>query len=153
MKTLQIGVFLILAMAFSICATAATDFGPAENSLGEYRAIRYENVYTKVPTSGKLVSIKITDNGRIYYICREKSGYAIYHLEVRLMEGIKEKIEQEVREKSRKWDQVHPDELLFTKGRYERELKKRLNKYKEAVWVRNEIIVEEPPQRPEKAGR
>jgi len=153
MTALPVVMSLILTACFSICASAETDFGPAENSVGGFRAIRYENAYTKVPTSGKLVSIKITDSGRIYYICKEKNGYAIYHLEIRLLEGFKGKIEQEVKEKSRKWDQVHPDELLFTKGRYERELNKRLNKYKEAVWVRNEIIVEEPPQKPEKAGR
>jgi len=144
---------LILTGALSICAHSATDFGLAENSLGGFRAIRYENVYTKVPTSGKLVSIKITDRGRIFYICREKNGYAIYHLETRLMEGYREKIEQEVKEKSRKWEKVHPDELLFTKRRYERELNKRLDKYKEAVWVRNEIIVEGSPQRTEKTGK
>ena len=51
----------------------ATDFGPAENSLGSLRTIRYENIYTKVPTTGKLVSIKITDNGTTHYICKEKT--------------------------------------------------------------------------------
>ncbi len=153
MKAISIGIASILAAGFSVCAQAAADFGLAENSLGGFRAIRYENVYTKVPTSGKLVSIKITDSGRIYYICREKSGYAIYHLETRLMEGYREKIEQEVKEKSRQWDKVHPDELLFTKRRYERELNQRLNKYKEAVWIRNEIIVEEPSHKPERAGK
>jgi hypothetical protein len=153
MKVRSIGMSLFLTGAFSICAYAAPDFGLAENSLGGFRAIRYENVYTKVPTSGKLVSIKITDSGRTYYICREKNGYAIYHLEIRLMGGVKEKIEQEVKDKSRKWDKVHPDELLFTKRRYQRELNKLLDKYKEAVWVRNQIIVEESSQRPEKAGK
>ncbi|MBI4961697.1 MAG: hypothetical protein HY913_00325 [Desulfomonile tiedjei] len=153
MKALLIGLFLMLTAGFSISANAAADFGVAENALGGLRGIRYENVYTKVPTSGKLVSIKITDSGRIYYICREKTGYAIYHLEIRPIEGYKEKIEEEVKEKSRKWDQMHPDELLFTKGRYERELNKRLNKYREAVWVRNEIVVEEPPQKPERGGK
>ena len=69
------------------------------------------------------------------------------------MEGFKEKIEQEMKEKSQKWDQAHPDELLLTKGSHERDLNRRLNKYKEAVWIRNEIVVDEPSQRPEKARK
>ncbi len=121
------------------------EFGLAENSLSEFRAIKYENIYTKVPTSGKLVSIKITDNGRIYYICRETAGYVVYHLEVRPIDGFKEKIEKELKEKGRQWNLVHPDELLFTKERYNYDLKKILHKYSEAVWVRNEIVIQEPP--------
>jgi len=124
----------------------AADFGPAESILGDVRAVRYENVYTKVPSSGKLVSIRITDSGRVYYICREKSAYAIYHLEIRPMEGYKEKIEQELKEKNRNWDKTHPDELLFTRETLDREMKKNLRKYCEAVWVRNEIVVQEPPK-------
>ncbi|HMK36309.1 MAG TPA: hypothetical protein VK463_14640 [Desulfomonilaceae bacterium] len=133
-------------LLFGAESAGSADFGLAENALGELRGTRYENVYTKVPTSGKLISIKITDSGKIYYICREKTGYAIYHLEVRPIAGFKEKIEQELKDTGRQWDRMHPDELLFTKERYDHELKKRLLKYSEAVWVRNEIIVEEPPK-------
>ncbi len=103
-KVLVIGVFLsfILAQALPVFSM---NFGLAENALGEFRAIRYENVYTKVPTTGKLASIKITDNGKIYYICKEKSGYVIYNLEIRPIAGYKDKIEQELKEVGRKWDQ------------------------------------------------
>jgi len=66
------------------------DFGLAENSLSVFRAIKYENTYTKVPTTGKLVSIKMTDSGKTYYICREKSGYVIYSLEIRPIPSLKE---------------------------------------------------------------
>ena len=121
------------------------EFGLAENLLSEFRAIKYENIYTKVPTSGKLVSIKIADNGRIYYICREATGYVIYHLEIRPIDGFKEKIEKELRDKGRQWNLVHPDELLFTKERYNYDVKKTLQKYSEAVWVRNEIVIQQPP--------
>jgi hypothetical protein len=134
-------VAFLAAPAFS----SADNFGLAENALGEFRATRYENVYTKVPTSGKLVSIKITDGGKIYYICREKAGYVIYNLEIRPVPGCKDKIEQELRDAGKKWDHVHPDDLLFTKERYDDDLKRKLNKYTEAVWVRNEIIVKEKP--------
>jgi hypothetical protein len=128
-----------------VCADAeATDFRPAENSLSEYGSVRYENVYTKVPTSGKLVSIKISDNGTIYYICREKTGYAIYHLEIRFIENFRDKIQQEIKDKSRNWDKTNPDELLLTRDAHDRELKRHINKYSEAVWVRNEIVIDEP---------
>jgi hypothetical protein len=153
MKARYIAMFVSIMAGFSTFPAGATDFGLAENSLGGFRSIRYENIYTKVPTSGKLVSIKITDSGLIYYICREKNGYAIYHMEVRPIEGFKEKIEQELKEKSQKWDREHPDELLFTKGRYQREVNRRLKKYREGVWIRNEIVVDEPSHRPEKTGR
>lgn len=140
--------FLVLAV-MGYCAVpcpAASDFGLAENSLSEFGAIRFENVYTKVPTTGKLVSLRITDNGTIYYICREKNGYAIYHLEIRPMEKFKEKIEAEIQETKRNWNKVHPDELLFTKERLDRDLKRKINKYSEAVWVRNEIILPQLPK-------
>jgi hypothetical protein len=128
-----------------ICPTVfGSEFGLGENSLSEFRAIKYENIYTKVPTTGKLVSIKIADNGRTYYICREAAGYVIYHMEVRPIDGYKEKIEKELREKGRQWNLVHPDELLFTRERYNYDLKKTLHKYSEAVWVRNEIVVQDP---------
>ena len=126
--------------------TAGTDFGPQENALGEFKGVRYENIYTKVPTSGKLVAIKITDSGKIYYICKEKSGYVIYNLEIRPPEGFQEKIQQELKKKTRNWANVNPDELVFTKEIFERELKRQLSKDSEAVWVRNEIIIEEPVQ-------
>jgi hypothetical protein len=137
---------LLATLLFGAIPARSADFGVAENALGEFSGIRYENVYTKVPTTGKLVSIKITDNGRIYYICREKSGYAIYHLEFRPIPGYREKIGQELKDAGRDWDHMHPDELLFTKERYDTELKKTLSKYSEAVWVRNEIVVDQPLQ-------
>jgi len=135
---------LCLALAFHLHLACATDFRPAENALGEFRSVRYENIYTKVPTTGKLISIKITDEGTIYYICREKSGIAIYHLEVRPDENLQDKIRQQLKEKSQNWDRNHPDELLFTKDQYTRELKRHMNKYSDAVWVRNEILIQEP---------
>jgi hypothetical protein len=125
------------------CCLASAEFGPAENALSEFRSVRYENVYTKVPTSGKVISLKITDSGKIFYICREKTGYAVYHLEVRPIEGFKDKIDQELREQSKKWDQIHPDDLLLTKKIINREVQKRINNFSEAVWVRNEILVED----------
>lgn len=144
MKTLVTLAITILACVLVAHSVVSSDFRPAENSLGEYRSIRHENVYTKVPTSGKLVSIKITDNGTIYYICREKSGYAIYHLEMRPIESFRDKMQQELKEKSRNWDKTNPDELLLTKDAYDREMKRQMNKYMDAVWVRNEIIIAEP---------
>jgi hypothetical protein len=122
---------------------AAPGFGLQENALGEFKAVRYENVYTKVPTSGKLVAIKITDSGKIYYICKEKSGYVIYNLEIRPPEGFQEKIQQELKKKTRNWAHVNPDDLVFTKEIFERELKRQLSKDSEAVWVRNEIIIDD----------
>ena len=119
----------------------AAEFGLAENILGLYGAIRYENTYTRVPTSGKIVAIKITDSGTTYYICREKSGYVIYHLEIRPMKGHKKKVEQVLKEESRKWNASHPNELFLTKGRFDEELEK-LKKYREAVWIRNEVLVD-----------
>jgi hypothetical protein len=143
MRLLTISLLFVMSILTAIPARSA-DFGLAENALGEFSGTRYENVYTKVPTTGKLVSLKITDNGRIYYICREKNGYAIYHLEFRPVPGYKEKLEQELKDAGRKWDRTHPDELLFTKERYDTELRKKLSKYSEAVWVRNEIVVDQP---------
>ncbi len=142
-----IGILVLALTLFSpIPARSAADFGLAENSLSEYGAIRFENVYTRVPTTGKLVSLRITDNGTVYYICREKNGYAIYHLEIRPMEKFKEKIEAEIKETKKNWDKVHPDELLFTKARHDRDLKRKINKFSEAVWVRNEIILPRLPK-------
>lgn len=139
-----LGAALFGLIVLSVCVTMplhAADFGLAENVLGGFGAIRYENTYTKVPTSGKIVSIKITDSGTIYYICREKAGYVIYHLEIRPLKGHEKKVERVLKDKSRKWNRSHPDELLLTKDRLEKELGK-LNKFREAVWIRNEIVVD-----------
>jgi hypothetical protein len=143
----------LLAAIPWVSSSHAGDFGLAENALGEYGAVRYENIYTKVPTSGKLVSLKVADNGRVYYICKEKSGFVIYHLEVRPMEGFRDKIEQDLKDKSKKWEKLHPDELLFTRERLDQELKKRANKYSEAVWVRNEIVIDDPKPRPDRVEK
>jgi hypothetical protein len=144
MKILTLMSLVIIVATVQPDFTGATGFGPRENALSEFKGVRYENIYTKVPTSGKLVAIKITDSGKIYYICKEKSGYVIYHLEIRPPEGFQEKIQQELKKKTRNWAHVNPDELVFTKEIFERELKRRLSKESEAVWVRNEIIIEEP---------
>jgi hypothetical protein len=119
------------------------EFGPAENALQEYRGVRYENVYTRVPTKGKLANIRIADNGRIFYICREGAGFAVYHLEVRPMEGFRSVMEDEFKKAGKKWDEVMPDDLLLTQDRMDYEVRKQIRKYSEAVWVRNEIVVEE----------
>lgn len=137
--------FLVI-ICFLAADCSAADFGVPENALNEFRSIKYENIYTKVPTSGKLVSIRITDGGKTFFVCKEKSGYAIYNLEVRPIAGLKEKMEQEVKDYIKKWDNLLPDELLLTKERNDAELNKKLQKYCEAVWVRNEIIIEEPQQ-------
>ncbi len=141
---------LLLGIIFSLLITVicqisanAGEFGLAENVLSEYGAVKFENHYTRVPTTGKLVSIKITDSGKIFYICREKNGYAIYNLEIRPLEGFKDKIEQDLKNKPQKLEKINPDELLLTKERLDYQIKKRLNKYSEAVWIRNEIVV--PP--------
>jgi|WetSurMetagenome_2_1015567.scaffolds.fasta_scaffold1285874_1 hypothetical protein len=144
MKALGTVGLAILVTLLVLRTAGGSDFRPAESALGEYRSLRYENVYTTVPTTGKLVSIKITDNGTIYYICREKSGYAIYHLEYRPVENFRDKMQQELKEKSRNWEKTNPDELLFTKDACDREAKRQMNKYMDAVWVRNEIVVPEP---------
>lgn len=141
MKSIALSLW-ILALAASL--VQAADFGLAENSLNEFRAIKYENMYTKVPTTGKLVSIKMTDSGKVYYICREKTGYVIYNLEIRPIPGFKEKIEQDQKDTGKKWDKMHPDELLLTKEKHDYEMKKRMHKYSEAVWIRNEIVIDEP---------
>ncbi len=146
MKILMFVSLVIIVATVQPDVTGGTDFGPQENALGDFKGVRYENIYTKVPTSGKLVAIKITDSGKIYYICKEKSGYVIYNLEIRPPEGFQEKIQQELKKKTRNWANVNPDELVFTKEIFERELKRQLSKDSEAVWVRNEIIIEEPVQ-------
>jgi hypothetical protein len=131
---------------FPMVHAAATDFRPAENALGEFRSVRYENIYTRVPTSGKLVSIKITDNGTVYYICREKSGFAIYNLEIRPIPNARERIQQELKQKTLNWNHNNPNELLFTKDQYDREWKRHIRKYSDAVWIRNEIVIPELPK-------
>lgn len=134
-------VFVILCGLVASVPAHSPDFGLAENVLEQYRAVRYENTYTKVPTTGKLVSLKISDSGKIYYICREKTGYVIYHLDIRPVEGYHEKIQEELKEKARQWDRTNPNDLLFTKEHYEQEYNRLRTKYSEAVWVRNEIII------------
>lgn len=146
MKTLPLAFISCLTFMTVFISTGSAEFGLAENALSEFGAVRFENIYTKVPTTGKVVSIKITDNGTIYYICREKNSYAIYHVEIRPMENFREKIEQDSKEKNRKWEKIHPEELLLTKDRHDYETKKRLNRYSEAVWVRNEIVVDSRQQ-------
>jgi len=136
-------IFSLLVTGTCVNFAYASDFGLAENILSQYGAVKFENHYTRVPTTGKLVSIKITDGGKIFYICREKNGYAIYNLEIRPLEGFKDKIEQDLKNKPQKLEKIHPDELLLTKERHDYEVNKRLNKYSEAVWIRNEIVV--PP--------
>lgn len=133
----------VLVLGLTVGLARAMDFGLAENSLSEFKAIKYENTYTKVPTTGKLVSIKMTDSGKTYFICREKSGYVIYNLEIRPIPDLKDKMEQELKDTGKKWDLVHPDELLLTREKLDHDLKKKIHKYSEAVWVRNEIVVEE----------
>ncbi|MBM4325538.1 MAG: hypothetical protein FJ118_00095 [Deltaproteobacteria bacterium] len=123
---------------------AAQEFPTPEYALRDAKAIRYESVYTRIPSTGKLATIKITDSGRIYYVCREKSGYAIYHVEFRPAERFKAQMEKELRDLAAKWDRVKPDELLFTKETYEQERLKCIQRYSEAVWVRNEIVMSKP---------
>ena len=144
MRSLAGIIFSLLAIVICDNSFIAGEFGLAENVLSEYGAVRFENHYTRVPTTGKLVSIKITDGGKIFYICRERNGYAIYNLEIRPLEGFKDKIEQNLKNKPQKLEKINPDELLLTKERLEFETRKRLNKYSEAVWIRNEIVVPAP---------
>lgn len=141
MRLLSGIIFLLSISVMSANPVKAGEFGLAENVLSEFRAVKFENRYTRVPTTGKLVSIKITDGGKIFYICREKNGYAIYNLEIRPLEGFKDKIEQDLKNKPQKLEKINPDELLLTKERLEYEKNKKLNRYSEAVWVRNEIVI------------
>ena len=146
MKVRIIVAVFVLTMGLQAGSANSTDFPVAENALGEFNSVRYESIYTTIPTTGKLVSIKITDSGKIYYICKEKSGYAIYNLEIRPTESFEEKVRQGLKEKTRNWDRVDPDDLLFTKEKHEQEVRRDLRKYCDAVWVRNEIIVKESSQ-------
>jgi hypothetical protein len=133
-------VLLILIAAFP---AYAGEFGIPENILNDYRAVRHESVYTKVPTTGKLVSVKITDSGRVFYVCRERTGYVIYSLEIRPIAGFEEKVREELKNSGRNWNADHPNELLYTKDFADAQIRRRLSKYTEAVWVRNEIVVPE----------
>ena len=119
MRSLAGIIFSLLAIVICDNSVNAGEFGLAENVLSEYGAVRFENHYTRVPTTGKLVSIKITDGGKIFYICRERNGYAIYNLEIRPLEGFKDKIEQDLKNKPQKLEKINPDELLLTKERLE----------------------------------
>ncbi len=139
---------MVLIMACVGVAGWAADLGPTDNSSRVFRSTRYEQTFTRVPSTGQLVGVKVADNGRMYYICKEKTGYVIYHQEIRPATEFKDKIEQEMKDWSRKWDNVNPDELVFTKERYYDELKKRVHRYSDLVWVRNEIVVE-PPGKPQ----
>lgn len=133
---------LTLASA-SVCQA---QFQLGEDALREFRSIRFENIYTRVPSAGKLVAIKITDSGKTYYVCKEKTGYVIYHVEIRPVEGLKERLNKELKQLGKKWDKVHQDELLFSKQRYEEELRNLLNQYCDAVWIRNEVVVGRIPK-------
>ncbi|MFC1834828.1 hypothetical protein ACFL2Q_08855 [Thermodesulfobacteriota bacterium] len=143
----------IVLLISSPKSDAAERFGLAENALRHFRSVKYENMYTRVPTKGKLVSIEITDMGRTYYICKEKSGYVVYHLEIRPVEKLKDKLQKELKELSKKWDGKHPDELLMTHEKYDGELRNSVYKYTDAVWVRNEIVVGPQPNQSKKRKR
>ena len=67
----------------------------------------------------------------------------IYHLEIRPTEAAQERIQQELRKKIRNWSHLNPDELVMTKEALERELRKQFAKEIEAVWVRNEIVIDQ----------
>jgi len=147
---------LILGLVLSVGAIGraeAPPVGPAPDPLRLFKAVRLENMSTRVPSPGKLVSIKITNSGRTYYICKEKTGYAIYHLEVRLVEGAKAKIEEDIKALGEKWDGVLQDELVFTNDTRKNEIRKRLYQYSEAVWIRNEIVVGELEQEQKAASQ
>lgn len=130
-----------------------SDLPEPVDSLRDVRSTRIENQFTKVPTTGKLVSVKMTDSGRTYYICKERGSYVIYHLEIRPLEGLKDQLEEELRDLKKRWDDVLPGELLFTKHRYETETHRRIQRYSEAVWVRNRIIEGENPEPPPAARK
>jgi hypothetical protein len=132
----------VLTAALSLPPTdlCAQRFHAAADSLERFHGVRYENLYTRVPTSGKLVGVRITDKGATYYICRERGGYVIYHVEIRPIEKLKSKLQAELAKLRREWDRVHPDELLFTKKRFDEEVKRRIRRYSDAVWIRNEVV-------------
>jgi hypothetical protein len=132
----------IVASLVASAAASEPQAKSAQDALDGVRSVRIERISTRVPSPGKLAAIRITDSGRIYYICREGNGYAIYHLEIRPVEGFKDKIAEEVKAISEKWDAILKDQLVFTKDTRDEELRKRVQRYSEAVWVRNEIIVE-----------
>ena len=139
-----------IALAFLALAAAPVcraQFQLGEDALREFRSLRFENTFTRVPSTGKLVAIKITDSGKTYYVCKEKTGYVIYHIEIRPVEGLKERLNKELKQLGDKWDKVHQDELLFSKQRYEEELRDLLKQFCDAVWVRNEIVVGRVPKR------
>ncbi|GEM_PF-522359 len=153
MKAVTALAVLFLIGGIGVCMVQGGAFGLAENSLRDVRSVRFENVYTQVPTSGKLVSLKITDNGKTYFICQEKTGYVVYHLEFRPIEEFKGKLEAELKELGRDWDRMQPEELLFTKERHTAEVRKRIHQYSEAVWVRDEIIVGQLPKQPQSGAQ
>jgi hypothetical protein len=152
-----------LAVAWSLLALVAPfalaeplnprDLPEPVDALRDVRSTRIENQFTKVPTTGKLVSVKMTDSGRTYYICREGRSYVIYHLEIRPIEGLKDQLDLELKELRKRWDDVIPEELLFTKKRHETEIQRRIRRYSEAVWVRNRIVEGENPEPPPAARK
>jgi hypothetical protein len=135
---------------FILCAgiCTASDFGPATNALGKFKSIQYERMFTKVPSSGKLVSIKITDSGKTYYICKESSGYVIYHTEIRPLTKFRPRIDKELKNWTEKWDKLNPNDLLLTRDRFDEELGNRIQRYSDVIWIRNEILVEPPKAAP-----
>ena len=135
---------MLVTFAFCNALCIASDFGTAENALGKFKAVKYRQTFTKVPSPGRLVSIKITDSGKTYYICKEKCGFVIYHTEIRPVGRFRTTIEKELHKWTGNWDKISPNELLFTQDRYHDELNRRIYKYSDVVWVRNEILVEPP---------
>ncbi len=65
----RIIVFVLLFTAFP---AYAGEFGIAENSLNDYRSVRYESVYTKVPTTGKARFHQDRQRQNILYLSREE---------------------------------------------------------------------------------
>lgn len=133
-----------LLLMLSAGVVHADGFELGEDALGGYHGTRYVNKYTRVPTTGKLAAVKIADDGKTYYICKEKTGFVIYHVEIRPINQLKTKLDEEIETLTEKWDTLHKDELLFTKHRYEEEVNKIVQKYSEAVWIRNEIVLAPP---------
>ena len=147
MRSLIATAVALATLSLGLASICAAQFQLGEDALREFRSVRYQNIYTRVPSPGKLVAIKITDSGKTYYVCKEKTGYVIYHVEIRPVEGLKERLNKELKELGKKWDKVHQDELLFSKQRYEEELRNLLHQYCDAVWVRNEVVVGRTPKK------
>ena len=147
MRPLIATAIILATLSLVSASIGRAQFELGEDALREYRSIRFENIYTRVPSTGKLVAIKIADNGKTYYVCKEQTGYVVYHVEIRPVDGLKERLDKELKQLGKKWDKVHQDELLFSKQRYEEELRNLLHRYCDAVWVRNEIVVGRIPKK------